>query len=261
MLPKTPGMETSTSDILEVNLRGRILLGAARHGVRDPQRVAVLARAIIAVVDHYHPEGRPSLRQLEPLLTEQLALLEAALMNARAQEAPAPVVGQTARSEDVSPEEVAEEAPRGLRRRILKGKGHTVVAKSMEEKLREGRRPVQELLRKDCVQLGLIDSKQAERLIRSMLGKQPDVAELEVVEVLRQILQDQVKGIIRRLKGGPWATPQAQEEMRLDIHHARSVKSILMLTRQVIKERRAWEKKHRKGLFGGLFGGRRGLGG
>ncbi len=259
-------MEISTSDTLEVNLRGRILLGAARHGVRDPRRVAVLARAIIAVVEHYHPEGRPSLRQLEPLLTEQLALLEAALLKARAQEAPAlavagAVVGQAAQSEDAAPE-ITEQTPRGLRRRTLKGKGHTVVAKSMEEKLREGRRPVQELLRNDCVQLGLIDRKQAERLIRGMLGKQPEVAEQEVVEVLRQILQDQVKGIIRRLKGGPWATPQAQEEMRLDIHHARSVKSILLLTRQIIKERRAWEKKHRKGLFGGvLFGGRRGLGG
>ena len=117
----------------------------------------------------------------------------------------------------------------------------------MEEKLREGRQPVQELLRNDCVQLGLIDRKQAERLIRGMLGKQPEVAEQDVVEVLRQILQDQVKGIIRRLKGGPWATPQAQEEMRQDIHHARSVRAILMFARQVIKERRAWKKKHGKG--------------
>ncbi|WP_043107283.1 hypothetical protein [endosymbiont of unidentified scaly snail isolate Monju] len=258
-------METPKSDTLEVNLRGRILLGAARHGVRDPRRVAVLARAIVAVVEHCHPEERPSLRQLEPLLTEQLALLEAALVNARAQEAPAlavaaPVAAQTAGPEDEA-SETAEEPPRGLRRRTLKGKGHTVVAKSMEEKLREGRQPVQELLRNDCVQLGLIDRKQVERLIRGMLGKQPEVAEQDVVEVLRQILQDQVKGIIRRLKGGPWATPQAQEEMRQDIHHARSVRVILMLARQVIKERRAWEKKHGKGLFGGLFGGRRGLGG
>ena len=79
---------------------------------------------------------------------------------------------------------------------------------------------------------------------------------------LRQILQDQVKGIIRRLKGGPWASPQVQEDMRQDIHNARSVRSILMLAQQIVKERRAWENQHGKsGLFGGLFGSRRGLGG
>ena len=131
VLPKTPAMETPKSDTLEVNLRGRILLGAASHGVRDPRRVAVLARAIVAVVEHCHPEERPSLRQLEPLLTEQLALLEAALVNARAQEAPAlavaaPVAAQTAGPEDEA-SETAEEPPRGLRRRTLKGKGHTVI--------------------------------------------------------------------------------------------------------------------------------------
>ncbi len=259
-MAENTGMEECTADTLEFNLRGRILLGAARHGAISPQRVAVLARAIVAVVDHHYPDGRPSLRVLEPLLAGQLALLEAALTGRDAgEERPASAAPDTV--VEAPSDKVPPESARKPRRRTLKGKGHTVVAKSMEEKLREGRQPVQELLRGECVQLGLIDRKQAERLVRGMLGKQPEVAEQDVVEVLRQILQDQVKGIIRRLKGGPWATPQAQEEMRQDIHHARSVRAILMLARQIVKERRAWEKQHGKGLFGGLFGGRRGLGG
>ena len=245
------------SDTLEMNLCGRILLGARRHGITDPARVAVLARSVVAVIDHHHPEGRPSLLELEPLITEQLALLEASLVEAKMRSA---LGVPDASAEAVPPpqEPAPEEAPKRLRKRTLKGKGHTVQAKSMEEKLREGRVPVQELLQKDCVQLGLVSAKQAKRLVRGMLGKRPEEAEHEIVEQLRQVLQDQVKGIVRRLKGGPWATPQAQEEMRQDIRGARSVKSILMLARQIAKERAAWEKKHgSRGLFAGLFGTRR----
>lgn len=252
------------ADTLEMNLCGRIMLGVRRHGLSDPRRVAVLARAVVAVVDQQYPDGRPSLLALEPLITEQLALLEASLMEQKMRQAlgsDSPVASVSAPvSEEAPPPEEPEK--RTLRKRTLKGKGHTVVAKSMDEKLKEGRQPVQELLQKDCVDLGLIDQKQAQRLIRGMLGKRPEDAEQEIVEQLRQILQDQVKGIIRQLKGGPWAKPQAQEEIRQDISHARSVKSLLMLSRQVIKERREWESKHGKGgLFGGLLGGRRrGLG-
>lgn len=253
------------TDTLEMNLCGRIMLGVRRHGMSDPRRVAVLARAVVAVVDHHYPDGRPSLLALEPVITEQLALLEAALMEQRMRQAlgsDSPVASSSTPVSEEVPSSTEVPEKRTLRKRTLRGKGHTVVAKSMDEKLKEGRQPVQELLEKDCVDIGLIDRKQAQRLIRGMLGKKPEEAEQEIVEQLRQILQDQVKGIIRQLKGGPWAKPQAQEEIRQDISHARSVKSLLMLTRQVIKERREWEQKHGKGgLFGGLLGGRRrGLG-
>lgn len=256
------------TDTLEINLAARIMLGSSRHGVVDPRRVHVFVRAIMDVIDHRYPEQRPGLLSLEPVITEQLNLLEAALIDARMHREcgagdavlipeAAPGVAQ---QEDAGKDEEAEEAERKLRRRRLQGKGHTVQAKAMEEKLSEQRAPVQELLRKDCVELGLIDAKRAEKMVRSMVGKAPEEGESLVVEQLRQILQDQVKGIIRRLKGGPWATPQAQEDMRQDIHNARSVRSILMLARQVLKERHAWEKQHGAGLFGGLFGSRKGLG-
>ena len=250
------------SDTLEINLAGRIMLGASRHGLTDPARVHVYVRAIVAVIDHRYPDGRPGLKALEPLITEQLQLLEAALVDARLRRQLAagtvPPVAPVAAAE-ADPEPAAEGRPR-TRQRVLKGKGHTVVAKAMEEKLRDERAPVQQLLLEDCVHLGLLDKKQAQRLVRGMVGRSPGEGERQVVEQLRQILQDQVKGIIRRLKGGPWATPQQQEEMRQDIHNARSVRSILMLARQIIKERREWEKRNGKGgMFGSWFGARKGL--
>ncbi len=246
---------------LEINLAGRIMLGASRHGLVDPERIHVFVRAIVDVIDHEYPYGRPGLVTLEPLITEQLNLLEASLVDARMRRECSgcdvvQIPDQPSSGDDETP---LEEKPRRVR--TLQGRGHTVEAKAMEEKLRDQRAPVQELLRKDCVNMGLLNQKQAEKMVRSMVGKPPEEGEALVVAQLRQILQDQVKGIIRRLKGGPWATPQVQEDMRQDIHNARSVRSILMLAQQIVKERRAWENQHGKsGLFGGLFGSRRGLG-
>lgn len=246
---------------LEINLVGRIMLGAPRHGISDPIRAHRFARAIMAVIEHEYPNGSPGLKALEPLITEQLLLLEASLVNARFQQGTAaPCATPTCDQAPVAGTAVELEEPTSPRQRNLKGKGHTVVAKPMEEKLRDERAPVSQLLREECVSLGLIDQQQAEDLVGGMLGKSPQEGEQLAVERLRQILQEQVKGIIRRLKGGPWSSPMAQEAMRQDIHNARSVRSIIMLTRQVIKERRAWEKEHGMGgMFGGLFGSRKGL--
>lgn len=251
------------SDTLQINLAGRIMLGASRHGMSDPSRIHVFVRAIVAVIDHCYPDGRPGLKALEPLITEQIQLLESALVDARLR---SQLAGGMMPPGDAVPsapapeaDGVMEDARPALRQRTLKGKGHTVVAKAMEEKLRDERAPVQQLLLEDCVQLGLLDKKQAQRLVRGMVGKSPQEGERQVVEQLRQILQDQVKGVIRRLKGGPWATPRQQEDMRQDIHNARSVRGILMLARQIIKERREWEKENGTGLFSGWFGTRKGL--
>jgi len=250
---------------LEINLVGRIMLGAPRHGISDPIQARRFARAIMAVIEHEYPNGGPGLIALEPLITEQLLLLEASLVNARLQQGTAapcviPTCEQAPVAETAVELEAEQEEPTSPRQRNLKGKGHTVVAKPMEEKLRDERAPVSQLLREECVSLGLIDQQQAEDLVGGMLGKSPQEGEQLAVERLRQILQEQVKGIIRRLKGGPWSSPMAQEAMRQDIHNARSVRSIIMLTRQVIKERRAWEKEHGMGgMFGGLFGSRKGL--
>jgi hypothetical protein len=247
------------------------MLGAPRHGLAELHRINIFVRAIVDVIDHYHPDGTPGLAELEPLITEQLLLLEAALIDARmrreceiADETAASRDPETEVREDLAEDEAtlgADEPQTGVHRRALHGMGHAVAAKAMEEKLRDERAPVQDLLRKDCVNLGLVDPKKAERMVLSMTGKSPEEGEKLVVEQLREVLQKQVKGMIRRLKGGPWATPRAQEEMRQDIHNARSVRSILMLARQIGKERQAWEKKHGvAGGFASFFRSHKGLG-
>jgi len=243
-------------DTLHLNLSGRVLMVTSRYGITDLSRITVFVRALVEVIDHFHPTGRPSLVSLESLICEQLALLENALQRAQADAilfsdsfSPPP--------EEESPadeQSETEEQPAARRNRQPKLNAESaVMVKSKEEKLRDEREPVQKLLREDCVHSGLLDKKKAEALIRSMLGKEPRQAEQDIVEMLRQILQDQVKAAIRR-KSGPWTTPQAQEDMRKDIHNTRSVKSVLMLARQVHKEMQDWKKQNGKGGLLGLFG-------
>jgi hypothetical protein len=89
-----------------------------------------------------------------------------------------------------------------------------------------------------------------------MVGKTSRDAEREIVERLRQVLQDQARYFIRKAKGGPWANPRAQEDLRQDIHAASSVRSVLLLHRQIVKEYQTWQKEHGRVGILGLFASR-----
>lgn len=270
-------------DPLELNLTGRVMMTVCRYGVSDPASVRVFVRAVLAVIHYKYPGERPSLVTLEPLLVEQLGMLDCALSARKGKvsrdngpfpdEPRVPSEELTEVQEVVEPvverqpvetpvlEEVDPPKPKRKRKKPLNSGIGAMPAKSMEDKLKDERKPVQKLLTEDCVRIGLVDKKQAGRMIKSMLGQRPEDAELAIVEELRQTLQEQVKKAIRKHKGGPWPSPRDQEAMRKDIHHTRSVKSILMLSRQIVKELRAWEAENGKGgVLAGLFGGRRGLG-
>ena len=258
------------SDPLHVNLKVRVALLVQSFGILDLERVNVFVRAIEDVVDQHYPQGRPTLLTLEPLISEQLVFLESALGAARAgaglssggvfppvTEPENPGLEQVDQDEaqEADAEEQASEEPTRPRRRLqqLRGNGG-VEAKSMEEKLRDEREPIQQLISEDCVAAGLLNKKQAKKMLGSLLGKRPQEAEAEIVEQLRRILQEQVKATVRRSKGCPWSKPAAQEEMRKDIQSARSVKSILMLARQISKEQQQWKKANGKGGLLGMFG-------
>ena len=268
-----------------MNVTGRVMLLLRKQRREQVRAARVFTNAVLEVVRQAYPGGRPSLLVLEPLISEQLVLIEAALRSADAHHDPVPAptgpaVAEDAREVEADPEpavtplaedrpepppveaEVEEAPPEAAAKRpspksrAVRG-SKTPDPMTMEQKLKDERKPVQKLLVQDCVRVGLINRKRAKQLVHSMVGKRPEDAELEIVEVLRQVLQDQVKQYIRRHQGGPWKSPHDQEDMRKDIHGARSVQSILMLARQIVKERRSWEKAN--GVRGvlGLFVGRK----
>lgn len=241
-------------DTLQLNLIGRVMLVARRYGISEQSRLRVLARAIMEVVRHRYPDGAPSLKQLDPLLETELGLLDQALQ--RAADARHKQPSAPERQRDAAVENTQESRQR--RHKQSMEQGAKWQSKSMEDKLQDERKPLQKLLTEDCVNMGLIDKDQAQRMARSMPGKVPHEAEQAIVEVLRQNLQDQVRAAIRHYKGGgPWSTPKAQDDIRRDIHSVRSVKSVLSLARQIVKEQKVWETEHGKGGVLGLFSRRK----
>jgi hypothetical protein len=243
------------NDPLEMNIAGRVMLLLSQLGMRDARSLSIYLEAIRGVVRHQAANDQPiGLGNLEPFLSEQLEMLVAALRRRRGllrvpmQGCEIHDSGQLAASPDERPRRPAKPAS-----------GYVPVAKTMEEKLKDDRKPVQKLLLEDCVTEHLLDLPKAKELIAGMTGKTPQNAELEIVEYLRQELQAQVRHFIRSDKGGPWSSPHAQEDLRKDIHAARSVRGVLLLCRQIVKEHQEWEREHGQGGILGLFSPRRRL--
>ncbi|MCB1800740.1 MAG: hypothetical protein KDI82_03535 [Gammaproteobacteria bacterium] len=271
------------SDAIEVNVTGRLMLLLTRQHLLDNRSLSLYQCAVSEAVRRRLADvgAQGMSADFERLLDEQLALLERAL-GARAannadetahvvfadelgrQGLPEAAVASddaaVANPESGASEEVqrVEENEATLTRRAPRApSGYVPTVKSMEEKLQDERKPIQSLLREDCVRVGLIDGNVAKRLIQGMTGKTSQQAEQDIVEHLRQTLQDQVKTFIRKAKGGPWADPRTQEDLRKDIHAARSVRSILMLARQVVKEYQLWQRENHRGGILGLFSPRK----
>lgn len=264
-----------------MNVAGRVMLTLSRLGGSDARRLRIYIDAVGAAVDRQlRVLGDEGFNQIESIMDRQAALLERALQKrmaarsadeaaarpaeAQALDHPPPKADEQAvpvlSEKDLAPdaEATAEEtAEAGQDTRRRQPSGYVPQAKSMEEKLQDSRKPIQKLLTEDCVSAGLLDRKQAGRIIAGMTGKKPEDAELEIVEKLREILQQQVRAFIRKSKGGPWATPREQNDLRQDIHAATTIRGVLLLSRQILKERQEWEKEHGRIGILGLFAARR----
>lgn len=237
-------------DPLTIVITGRVMLALSHHGLMDPRRLAIYVAAVCDAVHKQQDSGAQT--ALEDLIDGEITLLERALASRLA------TSPTTARSPDGDDEPVAEspERPPDAAGRKRHGPLTVPVSRTMEQKLKEDRKPVQKLLAEDCVAAGLLDPDKARSLVAGMAGKQPEDAEREIVEYLREVLLQQVKHCIRKFKGGPWAAPRVQADLRNDIHHAQTVRGVLMLARQMIEERREWEAANGRGGILGLFAGR-----
>lgn len=250
------------SDPIQVNVTGRLMLLLSSLGLHSARALRIYCDAVGSAVRYrLAQQSGQSFTAVSSILDEELALLETALRE-RALRPVATIQEVTAAAEEQPDEAVAdpavpvEQLPVHGKRAQRSPSGYVPSVKSMEEKLKDERTPVQILLREDCVTAGLIDAAAADKLVRGMVGKLAADAERDVVEFLRQVLQDQVKSFIRKARGGPWADPRTQEDLRKDIHAARTVRSILMLSRQLVKEYHTWQDEHGRGGILGLFSAR-----
>ena len=241
---------------LEINITGLLMLRLSRLGVKEFRRLSIFIGAVKAVVEQrVGTEQEVNLGNMESFLDEQVEMLQIGLQNSReARDVPGPAQLPPTGPELIAPDQASKPAQK---RPPRAASGYVPPARSMEEKLKDDRKPVQKLLLEDCVAEHLLDLPQANELIKGMTGKTPQDAEHEIVEYLRSVLQSQVKEFIRSAKGGPWSSPHAQEELRQDIHAANSVRGVLTLCRQVVKEHQIWEQEHGYGGILGLFSPRR----
>lgn len=256
-------MADVSDDLININVSGRVLVACRGKGVPTPKCVAIYTRAVREAVDKLL-EGKPvTIGSIESVLTSQTALLEESLrtLPERLEEKPSVVfdpdveIPEQFVEEETEPAEEIEEVKEEKKRPKEESKKKPEPV-TMEEKLKQERKPLRKLISEDCVTLGLVTKDRAKKMLVEMTGRMPEEAEELVIGELRNNLHDQVRKFMRKNKGGPWNTPMVQEELRLDIVSTRSVITLLTLTRQILREREKWEAENKKGLLHSLVGGK-----
>lgn len=148
-------------------------------------------------------------------------------------------------------EPVIEEKPPEAKR---KESGYKPEAMAMQEKLVVERKPLAELLEKECVQHYLLTQKRAKQWVHNMSGRRKEEVEAEIVSEIAQNLHENVKKHIRKnKKNNPWPTPRLQEDLRMDISCARSVRAVIMLSTQINREIEKYQAHSKPGIMKRLF--------
>ncbi len=234
-------MDRDLQQLIEVNSKGRVFVTCSSRGITDLSKIQyygdVIRQAIEAGIS-----GDASPMVLNKLLDEQIAWLEVELDRE-----------SDAREEEANP---VKEDDEPSQKRVKKESGYVPEAKSMPEKLADRRAGMDALLKNECVALKLITPGQAKKMARRFLGKDPKVAEEEVVVELRNTLYSQIRKFIRSHEGGPWSSHSAQSDLRMDISATKSVRAVVTLTQHIFNERDDWLQENKGGLTGRFFGGR-----
>ncbi len=251
-------MNESLEKTVETNVAGRVMLLCTTLQIVDLDQInatiKTLKRDILAQMER----KRLGVEALSGLLDEQIERLEQDLRKSSGADS-APTEQKTEEKKPESAEkpeqaEISKKPPPPSSAKDISEK--TLKELDMTKKLAAERKPVQKLVLEDCVQIGLVTRERAEYLVTQFAGKEPKDAELEVVIELRNNLHTQIRKFMRKHKGGPWATPKEQEELRLDIVHTPSISTLLSLTRKILRERREWLDRSRRGITGRIFGDR-----
>lgn len=254
---------TTRLSALRLNLCARLLMVLGRHGIPDDDSLTEYVDGLEQSINTRYPEGLPTLLEMQPFIDEQLDSLSSSLDEAahgrvdhgyfdfEDTQVPLP-------AEPGGTPEIVESQPKPVRRQS--STRHTVEAVGLDEKLKQQREPIQRLLEEDCVRSGLVNAKQGRRLARSMFGKNPVEAELEIVKGLQQTVLEELRKWMQQQNGKqPWTTPKAQNALRNDVLSTRSVQSLLRMVSQIRNEARAgsmpkqgWRRllPKRRGIFG-----------
>jgi HEPN domain-containing protein len=237
-------MDKDFEEMIKLNIQGRVFVICRSHGVTDLKIVSyyreILEQAVIARLTD---ESTPL--EFQEIMEEQLIWLEEEMTQSRATQAspsPPPVQGGVTALDSHGGEK--------------KATGYVPEAKTMPERLKDRRSIMEQLLDNDCVTLKLVTPDEAKAYKQGLTGKDPAKAEEELVTTLRSVLNDQIREFIRKHNGGPWAGATLQHEVRMDITKTSSLRSLVILARELLAEREEWLRNAKGSLSGRLFGGR-----
>jgi hypothetical protein len=125
---------------------------------------------------------------------------------------------------------------------------------SYQDKLTINRKPVVELLQKECVDFHLLTPKRAKYWVHNLSGRIIKDVEAEIVNEISDNLLKNVRTYMRKnKKDHPWQSPSAQEQVRSDITSTRTIKGMLMLTSQILWEARQHKNSDNNGLLKKMF--------
>lgn len=247
-------MDAQFIKLIELNVSGRVFALCQSRKVVDPAVISCYRDILLQnVMDGLNDEATPG--EFNQRLEEQIAWLATEID--QVQPANSPPGCDEAMQETVSEDVETPTNPQQPRRKVSrKAAPYMPKAKTMEERLAEQRADMETRLEKDCVTLKLITPNQAKTFKRRLLGVDPQKAEEELVSELRNILHQQIRGFIRKYKGGPWANATLQHELRMDIAATRTLRSLTTLAKELLNEREQWLEKTKSSITGRLFGGK-----
>ncbi|MET0089585.1 MAG: hypothetical protein ABW068_06095 [Candidatus Thiodiazotropha sp.] len=246
-------MDEQFLKMVEVNVKGRVFVVCQSRGVTDVSVInyytEVVQQAVLAQMTEDADTSAESFHRLLEQQVEWLGEKLRQLVNDGALDRSAAdgVLGDPVL--EVSGSAAAERAEK-------KASGFVPEAKSMPERLKDRRAEMEHLLTHDCITLKLLTANEAKQLKRELVGRLPEKAEEELVARMRSVLHSQVSKFIRKHQGGPWQTVTQQTEIRMEIAHTKSLRSLVFLSRQLLQEREEWMLKTKSSLVGRLFGGR-----
>lgn len=236
-------VEHVNQDDLERAISKDVQFACRARRIMQPQRIAVFSRCISAVVLPQLPDAitadHPDFKQL---LKQQITLLKQSLDTLQQRMADEQALLQSAMEQPRHQDNPEETIP------AAGDSSGLTAARSFEEKLADERQLLKELVNKDCLQLGLLTPERVKQICEHLAGKTPQQAEQAIITEVRNNLHRQIREYIRKNKGGPWGSAKQQNELRLEIQSTGTLRSVLSLTRHLLRERKQWEKNNSGGL-------------
>ncbi len=234
---------------LSINVTGRVFMLCTNEGVKKASQIRLYEEEVRQALEQKALDGA-DIAALEVLMQEELEKLRLRINGEEivpaAVEKKKPKLEQESKPE-IEPDEVEVTETSAVEKKSEKksaqATGYKPEAAAMQEKLALERKPLGELLLKDCVQQQLLTPKRAKYWVHNLSGRLKNEVEADIVGELTQNLHDNVKKFIRKNREcNPWPTPLLQDQLRTDIISVRTIKGVLLLSSQLNREIRQCEQ-------------------